>query len=681
MFLSAVTQEFGELRTLLYHQLRRDGYAVQIQEQLVVGSGTLLDKLQHEICRCDVVVSIMGRQFGEPAPAVPATENVLRSYTQWEYEIACGRYPDGTTGPARNRVRALADDAVPLPTDPAPAGPPAPVPRRTPPWVLASDADEKTRLQHAFVRRWVDAGEDRAEFSRDNAHELLNKVSDAVRRMAPIPQSEPVPPNPWPARMAMAVVAVAVLLLTVDAFQDRPLVLIPPFAGGDGRQAAAQPLQDDLLKTLTTAGVRAQPRDPAWVPWPWSRPAVSIQGSQTPSPVHPGVLMLDVTAESSRSGHKNRLQVAFDAGTLEALRQHLPRWMLDRLGVVHAHGPVDVLPRPDMARGQQEAAVLLDLAQVLSGRDRSRAIAFLQDAVQRDKANEGAEKLLAELVGRTQASTGGEVIFKLPTASPTAGAVAQAITENSTGKPRGKAHFQQIDMPALKTRITIADFDRRAYTLELLQQSSDGAGLTIRHDQAGQKLFVVNAGFFERDKQTRRLLPAGQMIVNGTESVSPPPLNHLRGALTVGKDGALAILYRPGQGRPDFGDTTRVRHLLHAGPVLVEPDHVFGMRGTKHLLAPRLSLCIKKDRFVFVIVEWQRRPGRHDEFVGGMDLYDLAHVLTALEKNGGMHCQAAIALDGGWSTQYAYKRDDPKEAVSWPPDPVRVPTMLAVVPR
>lgn len=658
IFLSAVSQEFASHRLALLHTLTQANYEVRSQEHFVPGDGTLLEKLQQEISQCDGVVCLMGRVFGELAPPAQRTTTDPRSYTQWEHQIALGENPDNSTGRGLPIVRALASDAIPAATPRPPAGEPLPSPSPSPSaanaparWALALDSDQATRLQHRFVQRWIDEGLDRIEFARDDIGTLSANVLAAVTRRVPPGASEPAPspprtkpPNPWPLRVVIAIATLAaLLLLRIDATRARVQVLMPPFGGTAAEHAAVVAMRESLLFALREKGVSAASTDPRWVPWPWLEPEIRITGIANIDPPGSDGVRVELAARSAPLNRSNP--------SLQLAPGVQPETILDQLGIAIGDDTVELIPRQRAALAPAQAPT-------------------------------PASAPAPVTAVSAPAGVPDDIVTQLPDAMPVADDVARALKSAFSWPLGQEPTFTQVHLPNLKTRLTIAAFDRRRFTLDLIEQDTGANGLTIAAQVARHHVFVANAGFFDRDKVSGRLQPAGQMRVQGRDALRHP-MDWARGALTVSQAGDLDIQYQPGGQRPNFGDLSDIRHLLQVGPVLIEPgkpDPRFGMKRNKNLLAPRIALCLRASHFAFVIVEWERRPRERGEFVGGMDLYDLAWVLAAKTSDGGLACQAAIALDGGWSTQYAY-RPEGRPVASWPQDPVRVTTLLAVTKR
>jgi Domain of unknown function (DUF4062) len=98
VFLSAVSSEFGALRSAVASDLRARGVEVKVQEDFrqEADADTTLRKLHNYIRDCSAVVCLAGKRSGEmpPPPAVAPFAGVLppdwpeASYTQWEFFFA-----------------------------------------------------------------------------------------------------------------------------------------------------------------------------------------------------------------------------------------------------------------------------------------------------------------------------------------------------------------------------------------------------------------------------------------------------------------------------------------------------------------------------------------------------------------------------------------------------------------
>ena len=83
VFLSAVSSEFGDARSLVGSDLRARGLEVKVQEDFrqEVGSDTTLRKLHDYIRECSAIVCVVGRRSGSVPPDAAAEpfDNLLPS--------------------------------------------------------------------------------------------------------------------------------------------------------------------------------------------------------------------------------------------------------------------------------------------------------------------------------------------------------------------------------------------------------------------------------------------------------------------------------------------------------------------------------------------------------------------------------------------------------------------------
>jgi tetratricopeptide (TPR) repeat protein len=103
VFISAVSNELGSLRSEVARVLRRKGVEVREQEHFSQGGATLLERLREYIQQCDAVILLVGERYGafptdehvRALDSVTAFEEYRRakkqpqaSYTQWELFLA-----------------------------------------------------------------------------------------------------------------------------------------------------------------------------------------------------------------------------------------------------------------------------------------------------------------------------------------------------------------------------------------------------------------------------------------------------------------------------------------------------------------------------------------------------------------------------------------------------------------
>lgn len=84
-FISAVSEEFRTLRSLLAHKLLARGIDALPMEQMPTGHGDLTDALKAHIENCTGLIQLVGHRYGTPARGAAATG---MSCTQFEYDHA-----------------------------------------------------------------------------------------------------------------------------------------------------------------------------------------------------------------------------------------------------------------------------------------------------------------------------------------------------------------------------------------------------------------------------------------------------------------------------------------------------------------------------------------------------------------------------------------------------------------
>jgi tetratricopeptide (TPR) repeat protein len=169
VFVSAVTSEFGKVRSTVASDLRSRGLSVKVQEdfRLDAGADTLLRKLHNYIHNCSAVVCIIGDRAGagptqiEAAPFLHLLPQGITqaSYTQWEFFLA--RHF------RRNLYLYLAENYNP-------DGP-------------ASGTDD-SNLQQAYVQHIKKLGLDRQSFATDDGlgRKILREEWTNSKRPKPI---------------------------------------------------------------------------------------------------------------------------------------------------------------------------------------------------------------------------------------------------------------------------------------------------------------------------------------------------------------------------------------------------------------------------------------------------------------------------------------------------------------
>ncbi len=165
-------------------------------------------------------------------------------------------------------------------------------------------------------------------------------------------------------------------------------------------------------------------------------------------------------------------------------------------------------------------------------------------------------------------------------------------------------------------------------------------------------LLAVNAGYFAR-RQDGSIYPVGFLKIDGrSRSV---PWDAGTGGLLSFSSGKMSIdVPLPAKAVRDA-----LENAVQSKPVMIEPGGVWAMRSNRKILKNRTAVCLLPDGHVLIIAV----SGR------GLSLYELAVLMKKPGEDGFFGCEAAIALDGGSSTQAAYALDPKLDVVS--PAPVQ----------
>ena len=151
--------------------------------------------------------------------------------------------------------------------------------------------------------------------------------------------------------------------------------------------------------------------------------------------------------------------------------------------------------------------------------------------------------------------------------------------------------------------------------------------------ERSEAVLAVNGGFFGETETERKLYPVGYLRLEG--KVHAAPWQTSGGYLSINKD---RVSIRPsieGPGIEGAGDA------IQSKPLLIEPGGKWAMNTNQGHLRPRSLLCVLANGEVVVVVVRG----------AGMSLYEVGWLMRAPETGGYFGCDAALALDGGGSTQ------------------------------
>lgn len=178
----------------------------------------------------------------------------------------------------------------------------------------------------------------------------------------------------------------------------------------------------------------------------------------------------------------------------------------------------------------------------------------------------------------------------------------------------GSLHAFRFNLSDYQLGLIFAkDYERRHATVEYLAKQTNA-------------LIATNGGFFSPE-----LKPLGLRIQNGVKR------NELKGTSWWGifytiDSKAYISSQRQFQGRDN------IDFAVQGGPRLIINGQIPSLKSGK---ADRTAIGITRDGRVILVVT--------DNFE--MDTFELAAMMSASEKNGGLECINAINLDGGHSSQ------------------------------
>ena len=151
--------------------------------------------------------------------------------------------------------------------------------------------------------------------------------------------------------------------------------------------------------------------------------------------------------------------------------------------------------------------------------------------------------------------------------------------------------------------------------------------------ERSEAVLAVNGGFFGETETERKLYPVGYLRLEG--KVHAAPWQTSGGYLSINKD---RVSIRPsieGPGIEGAGDA------IQSKPLLIEPGGKWAMNTNQQKLRPRTIVCtFGNDSFLLAVISGS-----------GMSLYEAGWLMRDAGVGGYFGCDAALAMDGGGSTQ------------------------------
>ncbi len=224
--------------------------------------------------------------------------------------------------------------------------------------------------------------------------------------------------------------------------------------------------------------------------------------------------------------------------------------------------------------------------------------------------------------------------------------VMRLVRSAKLTKLRDGLLYSRVRSDVYKIDIGIWMLNSRKVDISVVEQSDIHGSSVNEYLKDSSVLIGINGGFFERDTE-KRLSPSGILVVDGIVRNSTP--NDQSGAL-VKEGGKVGIVWAR-----EVKDLSNYSAILQSGPLLVEPQGKMGIRSNNYDRHNRAAICLRGDDVILVSVHGLN--GR------GLSLFELATLLVAKQRDGGINCERALNLDGGPSAQVAYRRDEKVEFV------------------
>lgn len=184
---------------------------------------------------------------------------------------------------------------------------------------------------------------------------------------------------------------------------------------------------------------------------------------------------------------------------------------------------------------------------------------------------------------------------------------------------------------ALGVLVKAFKIDQNEFEFLVEQQNKNEGETAASFAKRLNAKIVVNGGFFAR-KASGALVPVGLLRDNG--KYFSKAWRNVGGYLLF-KDGRGEIL--PTRTKID----ENANEVIQSKPVIIEPNGIWALNNNLGLLKNRTIVCLKKDSSVIIVT-----------IAGsGLSLFEAGWMMRHEKWGGWFDCDAAIALDGGGSTQ------------------------------
>lgn len=184
-----------------------------------------------------------------------------------------------------------------------------------------------------------------------------------------------------------------------------------------------------------------------------------------------------------------------------------------------------------------------------------------------------------------------------------------------------------------RVRLTMLRIDQKRFRLEpAAQEKPDGETAAEFCERAGAEL-AVNGGFFGERDWRKGLYPVGFLRIDG--KASGRNWKDAGGYILFNEEG---LRIAPAAPEPPKLPAT----ILQSKPLMIAPGGRWAMNTNQPPARPRTALCTfpGSDEILLLIVHG-----------AGLTLYETAWLMRSKAEGGVFGCDAALALDGGSSTQ------------------------------
>lgn len=179
----------------------------------------------------------------------------------------------------------------------------------------------------------------------------------------------------------------------------------------------------------------------------------------------------------------------------------------------------------------------------------------------------------------------------------------------------------------------------KEFNIGVVEQKTAQGSAVSDHLVKDGDILALGGGFFKKD-QEGRLSPAGMLVSAGV--VRNGLSNTQSGAFVVDRRQNVDIVWAR-----DLRPLVEYMHVVQSGPILVEDEGKMGIRSDDFDRLNRTAVCLTADHIVLIDVRGLQNKG--------LSLYQLASVLLEKPEYGGLGCRRALNLDGGPSTQVAFR--------------------------